>query len=923
MSLLPAPPKDPCHTHAQIPHLSPPLPHLLYIRWFPGEKMATKRVLVAVLLLSFCAAAQEIPAQDRGSDALAEMLTRLRTTARLLHTTAHPDDDDGAMLAYESRGQGVETMMLTLNRGEGGQNKFGAALFDELGILRTLELLEADRYYGVEQRFTRVVDFGFSKTAAESFEKWGGHDIALADIVRVIRTFRPDVIVSRFDGTPRDGHGNHQAAGILSREAFRAAADPSRFPEQIREGLLPWQAKKLYIGNIRGEQNVSVRLNVGTYDWILGMSYAQFATEGLKHQMSQGVGGFYNPPGDLFRTYQLAETVLPRPAGEEKGFFDGIDETLPGLADRIGSAAQNFPWLRMGLKQADGLIFKAAAGFRAADPAPIATPLAQALQQVRSLISQLHDAQIAAVPKADVVHELRRKQGQLEAAINLALGATLQASVDAEHPQTFFGFFRQEETFLMAVPRQTFTVTARLYNRGGAPIEARDIQLSAPQGWQIEKLKSQLGQLGKNQQASAQFRVTVPADAPYTRPYWHRDDPQQSVYTIDDPQYATLALPPFPLHATATYGIGSVDGRINAPVQVKFVDPANGQSSRPLAVGPPLSVTMDPPVQVISTHDAARVHVTVGVRNDVNGPAKGTLRLQAPAGWRIEPGGDNVELSSEDEYKDFTFTATPPPLREGTYDLGAAFDYNGRAYSEGYKVIGRPDVGDFYYYRPARQRISAVDVTVPPNLSVGYIMGAGDEIPTVLQELGVAVHMITPGELATGELGHYRTIVVGIRAYDVRSDVRDLNRRLLQYVENGGTLLVQYQAATGVFNQGHYAPYPATLSHDRVTVEEAPVDILDPSSPLLRTPNPITQRDFNGWVQERGLYFMSSWDPHFKPLLASHDPGEAPLPGGLLVAPYGKGLYIYTGYAFFRQLPAGVPGAVRLFVNLLSAAGTQ
>jgi LmbE family N-acetylglucosaminyl deacetylase len=888
-----------------------------------GLRSSLIRLVLFFSLACGLAAAQEIPPQDRGSDALAQMFARLRSTARLLHTTAHPDDDDGSMLVYESRGQGTETVMLTLNRGEGGQNKFGAALLDELGILRTLELLEADRFYGVEQRFTRVADFGYSKSPEESFEKWGGHDTALADVVRVIRTFRPDVIVSRFDGSGRDGHGHHQAAGILSREAFRAAADPNRFPEQIREGLLPWQAKKLYVGNVRGEEGATLKLNTGTYDPILGMSFAQFATEGLKHQMSQGVGGFYNPIGDIFRTYKLVDTVLPQPTGEEKSFFDGIDTTLVGQASKLGSEEKNAPFLRPGLAEVAGLIEQAASAFRPNDPSPAAAPLAAALQRVKSLLEEIRPVELSPGPKAEVAHELHRKQRQLEQAISLALGTALQASVDAQREQTFFGFFRQEQTFLMAVPGQTFTVTARLYNRGHEPVAAKDIELVAPQGWRIEKLKSQLGPLTANQQASAQFRVTVPADAPYTRPYWHRDNAQQAVYAIDNPQYATLALPPYPLRATATYATRDGDTAINSLVQVKWVDPVSGQLERPLAVGPPLSIELDPPVQVISTHRPGPLSVTVGVRNDINGAAHSTIQLQAPAGWQVTPASQAADFTTDSEYKNFTFSVQSPPLQEGVYPLSASLDYQGKQYKEGYEVIGRHDIGDVYYYRPAVQKISAVNVVVPGDLRVGYVMGAGDEIPTVLQQLGVRVEIITPAELAAGNLSRFHTVVLGIRAYDVRTDVREYNRRLLEYVHNGGTLIVQYNASIGVFNSGHFTPYPASLSNERVTVEEAPVQILDAANPIFHSPNPIAGGDFSGWVQERGLYFMSSWDPQFKPLLASHDPGEPPREGGLLVAPYGKGLYIYTGYAFFRQLPAGVPGAVRLFVNLLSASASQ
>ena len=886
----------------------------------PSSNLAV-RLLAILLVLSGAVLAQDIPAQDLGASALAQMFPRLRTTARLLHTTAHPDDDDGSMLVYVARGRGVHTVMQTLNRGEGGQNKFGTELFDELGVLRTLELTEADRFYGVEQRFTRVVDFGFSKSADETFQKWGGHDAALADIVREIRTFRPDVIVSRFDGSARDGHGNHQAAGILSREAYRAAADPNRFPEQIGEGLLPWQAKKLYIGNTP-QNEATLRPNVGVYSPILGMSYAQFSTEGLKYQASQGVGGFYVAPGDVLRNYKLAESVLGQQHSAETDFFDGIDVTLPGLAARLGAEETKAPFLRSALSQADKLAEEAAAKFRPEDAAAVAPLLLTALQSLRDAARQLAPLQVAPAAKAEVLAELRSKQQQFAEAVNLALGATLLASVDSPNPQTGFGFFRQEETFRLAVPGQTFTATARLYNRSRIPIEVRDIQLVAPDGWKIEKVKSEGSRLEANQQASAQFRVTVPPDAQYTRPYWHRDDPQEAVYKIDQPQYANLPLPPWPLRARATYTAGDGESDIEAVVQTKRVDPTYGQTQQPLAVTPPVSVSLEPALQVISSRLTSSAEVVVGVRNNVSGPAQAEVRLQAPAGWRVAPASQPAQFAAEGEFKDFRFTVTPPPLKEGAYDLNAVVDYGGKSYNEGFTTIGHHDIGEFFYYRPSRQRISAVEVNVPKGIQVGYLPGAGDDIPPVLQQLGLNLHMITPAELASADLGRFHTIVVGIRAYDVRTDIRQFNRRLLEYVKNGGTLLLQYVASTGTFNNGHYTPYPLTLSNERVTVEEAPVTILDPADPIFHTPNQIGARDFSGWVQERGLYFASQSAPEYKQLLACNDPGEPPRKGGLLVAHYGKGLYIYTGYAFFRQVPAGVPGAVRLFVNLVSAAAS-
>jgi LmbE family N-acetylglucosaminyl deacetylase len=891
----------------------------------------TRRLGSFVLLACLFAAAlvpplraQAPPPQDSGATGLAQMLTRLRTTARLLHTTAHPDDDDGPMLVYETRSQGTVGAMLQLNRGEGGQNKVGSELFDELGLLRTLELLQADRYYGVQQRFTRVVDFGYSKSAEETFAKWGGHDAALGDMVRVIRTFRPDVIVSRFNGTPRDGHGHHQAAGILSREAFRAAADPNRFPEQIREGLLPWQVKKLYTANVRADEDYTLRLDVGDYSPLLGMSFAQFSVEGLGFQISQGVGGFYVAPGHAYRYYKLLDSSLPPPAGQENSFFDGIDTTLPGLAARLGGEESQAPFLRPALVAIDRTVQDATAAFSVSDPSRSAPSLLSGLQQVRDLIRQIEAAPLSPAAKSDLLTNLHTKERQFERAANLALATELDVAVDPAIPtRPFFSFYRQEQTMLYAVPGQTFTVTARLYDRGNQAITPRDIELLAPPGWQITKLNSDLLPLHSNDSASVQFRVTVPADAAYTRPYWRREDTQtQNVYTIDDPRYLTLPLPPPPLRARATYALGSSEGEIRGVVQVKYVDPTYGQSQRPLAVAPPLAVDLEPPAQVVSTRSTAPVEVTVGVHNNLTGPAKGTLRLEAPAGWQVEPASQPADFAAEAEYKNFQFTVRPAALREGKYEFKATLEYEGKPYSEGYHVIGRHDIGYFYFYLPAQQKVSTVDVALPRGLKVGYIMGAGDDIPAVLKQLGVNVEIIAPAELASGNLSRFDSIVLGIRGYDVRNDVREYNPRLLEFVKNGGTLLVQYNSSRSVFNQGHYTPYPATLSRDRVTVEEAPVTILDPASAVFHSPNAIGARDFDGWVQERGLYFMSQWDDHFQPLLSCADPGDSPQKGGLLYARYGKGVYLYTGYAFFRQLPAGVPGAIRLFVNLLSAGQT-
>ncbi len=876
--------------------------------------------------------------QDQGAIHLYQLLAKLKTTARLMQVVAHPDDEDGGMMTLEARGKGASVLLFTLNRGEGGQNKFGAESSDELGILRTLELLQADKYYGVEQRFSHVADFGYSKTAQETFNKWHGHDIALGDLVLAIRTFRPDVLTSRFSGTPRDGHGHHEASGVLTREAFRAAADPSRFPEQIKEGLLPWQAKKLYLGNpprmFQGgnvsNEDYTLKLDTGEYSPILGMSYTQFALEGLAHQTSQGTGGIRVPPGHRYTYYKLMDykqndATLPKPLAHEGDFFDGIDTSLPGLAARLGTEESKVPFLRPALQSLQKRVDEAAKLFSIQNPSACAPPLLAGRVETAKLIKQVEDSQLSAAARAELLSSLRTKLDQFQQAANEALGIFFEVTVDQPGPPPAPSYFpRMEQTFSMAVPGQTFTVTARLYNRGKAAIVPGDIAVDRPEGWIADVLIPGVmidsTPVNPGDMRAVQIRITVPPDAKYTQPYFSRRDPEaETFYTISDPKLVTNPWAPYPVHVTFLFHAHGRFNWIGAVAKVKFVDPALGQSERPLAVGPPISVLLTNPVVVVPVGGAAKSQIEVSVRSNVEKPLHATLRLETPPGWKVEPESITVDLDHDGDLNNYSFQIAPQNLKEGTYQVTARADYNGKQYAEGFKVITRPDLDSYYAYRPATQNVQAVDVKLPAELKVGYIMGAGDEIPAVLRGVGVNVNLISPQELASGDLSRYDTIVVGIRAYDVRTDVREHNRRLLDYVNRGGTLIVQYNQSVGIFNDGHYTPYPATLSNARVSVEEQPVAILEPAEHVFTYPNQITAKDFDGWVQERGLYFMGQWDPHFKPLLSSNDPGEPAQNGGLLLAHYGQGTYIYSGYAFFRQLPAGVPGAIRLFVNLLSA----
>ncbi len=861
---------------------------------------------VALIALSWPAGAQTpVPdpyrplPYDTGKPGLQQILRKLGTTARLMHTTAHPDDEDGGMMTLESRGRGASVLLLTLNRGEGGQNKTSSNLSDELGVLRTLELLASDRYYGVEQRFTRVVDYGFSKSADEAFSKWQGHDAALADMVRLIRTFRPDVLVSRFQGTSRDGHGQHQAAGILSREAFRAAGDPNRFPEQIAQGLAPWQPKKFYMDNVRREENPTLSLETSQRDAVLGKSYVEVAFDGLGRQLSQGAGAWRLTPGPRFANYKLVDSVLPAGTNvaQEKDFFDGIDTTLPGLATRLGAEEPKAPFLRSALGEIE-LRVKEATAAAGRDPAQAARPLLAGLKQVRGLIARVEPAELSVPAKADLLAHLRTKAEQFEGAAALALGLELRLETDSPTA--------------MVAPGQNFKLTARIANRGPRAIEVKHVELDLPPGWTSSASGPRSRKLVPGGEANVEFRVKTGENTDLTRPYWRRSNPErESVYTVNDPSLVGQPLPALPVWSTARYALEGATGALHAV--------GAGKSGTPLAVVPAFSVLPEPPSAVVMAGKDGAITVVVGVRNNLEKNAPGaTLRLEVPDGWSVEPAAQPVSLAAG-ESSTFEFRISAPDRAEGRYEIRAGLEYGGRVYTEGFSVVEREDLGASYFYRPAVQHIHAVDVKAPQGLKIGYAMGAGDDIPVILRQLGLEVEELTAKDVSERDLGRFDTIILGIRAYDVREDVRKANPRLLEYVEKGGTLIVQYNTEQDGFNSGNYTPYPARIGRGRVAVEEALVEILAPDDSIFHYPNLIAARDFEGWVQERGLYFMEQWDERYQPLLASNDPGEPPLKGGLLRARYGKGTYIFTGYSFFRELPAGVPGAVRLFINLLSA----
>src|SRR5580692_6743077 len=513
----------------------------------------------------------ELP-QDQGAAGLRLELRRLGTTARLMQAVAHPDDEDGGMLTLEARGRGVSVLLMTLNRGEGGQNKIGSNLSDVLGVLRAEELLASDQYYGVQERFSRVADFGFSKSPEETFQKWGGHDVALGDMVRVIRTFRPDVLVARFSGTDRDGHGHHQASSILAKGAFRAAADPKRFPEQIAAGLEPWQAKKFYIGNVCGfgamtcpDADWTLKLNTGERNADLGMGYVQFAMQGLRHQMSQGAANWTIDPGDRFTFYKLVDSVAPPKLdkdGHEKDFFDGIDTTLTGLAARLGTEEAKLPRLRSELSGIADFVAQARQSANRNDLYGTGVRLATVASDLRRAHREVADASLANSAKADLLIRLEEEIGEAETALSLALNVSLAAVVDSGGRNDGTSALPKEADALTTVsPGQEFLVAVKFHNGSKDPLVVNALKLEVPAGWNTisERIRPEAVKPGDELRVT--FKLRVPKDAAYARPYWHRDDPEtESINHIDNETYATLPFPPPALQARVSYTAPSANG---------------------------------------------------------------------------------------------------------------------------------------------------------------------------------------------------------------------------------------------------------------------------------------------------------------------------------------------------------------------------
>jgi len=799
---------------------------------------------------------QFAPPGTGGVAVLAGALKQLGANKRILMIGAHPDDEYSDLVALFARGMGAQVAYLSLSRGEGGQNLVGPELGPELGIIRSEELLAARRIDGARQFFTRAYDFGYSKTLDEALRFWP-RDSVLRDVLDIVRRFRPQIIVSVFSGTPRDGHGQHQVAGLVARQAFEALRDSS------------WGPVKLYRSLYFDTASATLRLDAGVLDRVEGRSYHQIAMAGRSQHRSQDEGQLEQPGPRIGRLVFVEWREAARGARDGAGLFAGVDTLFSGKARYAA------------------LIDSARALLNPMRPEAIVPLLGRALREVGDADSG--------------------QQTVLQEALATAAGVAIDGFGDDG----------------IVIPGERIQVETSVWNAGDAGVTLDTIELGAPAGWKVERLDALGAPVPAGTVATRRFAVTVAPDAPRSQAYFLRRPLAGALYDWTGVPSAWRGLPfePPPLQMTVRLTIAGQPLTLSREVVYRYRDQRTGEVRRPLFVTRPFDVAVTPELVVWPVDGAAGGprHFTITVTNRTRGPAVAQIVVTAPPGWTtVRP--DSLSFEREDESKSLSLTVAPPPaVRPGVYELKAAALGAARQRSDGALVlIDYPHIRPRAVVHASTAELRAARIALPALTRVGYVRGASDRVPEALQAVGVPIELLGADTLARGDLSRYDAIVIGSRAYETEPALVASNGRLLDYVRAGGLMIVQYQQYP--FVNGGFAPYRLSIArpHDRVTDETAAVTELDSASRVFHVPNEIGPDDWRSWVQERGLYFAHDWDPAYTPLLEMHDPGEPPLQGGLLVAALGKGTYVYTGLSFFRQLPAGVPGAYRLFANLLA-----
>ena len=792
-------------------------------------------------------------------------------------------------------------------------------MFDGLGLVRSEELLNAAAYYGLDDLyFTTLADYGYSKTLEEALRNWG-RDEVLGKVVRAIRVNRPLVVVSRFHGSERDGHGHHQAAGIIAQEAFYAAGDPDQFPEQISdEGLQPWQPLKLYRGGIREQETWHVDVDAGAYSPWLGETYQNFAAQGLALQRSQLSGRYKESFGPAIQRYERMDIE----GEKEASFFGGLDTSIAGMATLLDASLP--ARLQEQLVEVQTKVDAAWEAYKVAEMAATVPALVQGLAVVREAIAN-------SAGRAEVTFLLQIKEQQFEEAINTALGMRLRALAVPAGTPALSSPWAPLPTMGPVVAEQTFDVNVSLVHAGEVAPAVEHLALSATPAWKgaqpmsagerfeihRENLVGRL--MVADRPISSSYPITVPPDAQVSNRFFYRSSIGESSYTSRASAYALLPHRPPALQAEAVYKVDDVPVTVHATVRTREANLPYGYALRELKIAPALAVNVSPAMRIVPATGGAAgftMHVEL-INNNIEGLV-GSMMLDLPDGWSAEPAVETYAFNEAGQRQTFAFDVSIPALEDETYPIKVVAAAGGREFSEGYEVIKHRDIDTQYLFRDAVTQVRGVDVTLAPGLNVGYVMGVGDEVPSAIEQLGASVQLLGEAELATMDLASFDAIVIGTRAYAVRQDLLTYNQRLTDYAKAGGNLIVLYQ--TPEFDPRTMAAVPAVMPRfpEEVSEEDAVVTILAPNHPVFHHPNQLTQADFDGWIEQRGSKFFSEWDAAYTPLVELHDTGQVPQEGAWVTAPVGEGHYTYIALALHRQTPYGVAGAFRILANVLS-----
>ncbi|GAB3558204.1 PIG-L family deacetylase [Spirosoma fluminis] len=833
-----------------------------------------KRSLLSVLLFLIISSAGLAqvpygPIKTASSSDILSNLNKLNVLGSVLYIAAHPDDENTLLLAYMAKDRLVRTAYLSLTRGDGGQNLIGPEQGENIGVIRTQELLAARRIDGPDQYFSRAYDFGFSKSTNEAVRTWG-QDKVLADVVWMIRKHQPDVIITRFPPDARAGHGHHSASGFLAEEAFKIANDANRFPEQLAY-VKPWQAKRImwnvfipnaFFSNKKPDEPGNlIGIETGLYNPLLGKSYGEIASESRTQHKSQGFGVAAN------RGARMDYLLLKGGDPAEKDPFDGID----------------LSWKRVpNSESVQTLVNQVIAQFKPDQPAA-SVP---ALVQLYGAIGRLDTSSIY----------VKTKRQDIQTLIQQCTGL----------------WFETNPADYAATPGESIKLTTNVVGRSAEAVKLVGIRYSTGKDTTLNLA------LKPNDVVVWPTTVTIPKTHKISQPYWLEKPIDKGLFQVDNQQLIGLPENPPALSASYTFEIEGQRFTYTRPVVYKSTDPVDGETYRPFIIQPDVTANLGERVYVFSTSTpkTAEVVVQAGRAN-----VSGTLRLFVPVGWRAEPASLPFTLTKKGDEQRLSFTVSPTAQAKNG-KLQAVMTTNSGTFTTGLRVIAYKHIPTQTLFPPAEAKLVKLDVKVTAK-NIGYIVGAGDEVPAALQQMGCRVTLLGPAEL-NGNLAVYDAIVAGVRAYNTNDYLARYQAKLFDYVKNGGNLVVQYVTPGGFVNNGglkvaQLGPYPFTVGRDRVTEEDAKMTFLNPAHPLLNTPNKITEADFSGWIQERGLYFAQDWDKAYEPIFSANDQNEAPKQGSLIYASYGKGHYMYTGLVFFRELPAGVPGAYRLFANMISA----